>query len=659
MVVMNALEHRRACSRRRAWDDAYQSLLSADQDAALEADDLERLATAAFLTGRDVEYQRLQERLHRLHADAHDEARAARSAFWLALSSLLRGQVGPANAWIARGQRLVASRDCVERGYVLIAEQQLHRGEADAALASATQAAAIGEGFDDADLTAAARHAQGRALIDHGDVVAGLKRLDETMLAVVADELSPIMTGLMYCSVIDTCRQVYALGRACEWTAAFARVCAQQPDMVAFTGTCHVHRSEILQLQGAWPDALAEACRACERAQRAERKPPGAALYQQAEIHRLRGEFAKAEDAYQSASDCGCEPQPGLALLRMAQGRIDAACAAIRRLTSASSDRLRRARFLPAYLEILLAIGDVAEARRRRDELHALADGFDADGLRAVVAQADGAIALVEGHPQAALDPLQYAFAQWQRLEAPYDAARVRVLIGQACQALGDEETAALEHKAARSEFERLGARPDAARLDAPSTRRRPVPDSPLTTREVEVLRLISGGRTNKEIANELCLSERTIDRHVSNILSKLDLPTRAAAVAHAVHPERIPRNRATAVPEPPPDGRPGGRRWPADRAAARSGRLRGPMAACDPGARGHTPGHRARLARSRRNRRYRPSARSGIRRGMARRSHRMHLPGRASAGRTHARRCHGGAFCRRAQRSSRSARAR
>jgi tetratricopeptide (TPR) repeat protein len=423
---MDTLQHGRECYGRRAWSDAYQSLLIADQATALEADDLDRLATAAYLTGRDVEFQRTLERLHRVHVDADDVPRAARSAFWLALTSLLRDEIGQANAWIARGQRLVEDRDCVERGYVMlaVAEQQLRDGQADAAHTTASEAANVGECFHDADLTAAARHGQGRALIDQGDVVAGLKRLDETMLPVVAGELSPIMTGLMYCSVIDTCRQVYALGRAREWTSAFSRVCEQQPDMSAFTGTCLVHRSEILQLQGAWPDALTEACRACERAQRAERKPPGAALYQQAEIHRLRGEFAKAEDAYDAASERGCEPQPGLSLLRLAQGRTDAACAAIGRLTSATSDRLRRARLLPAYLEIMLALGDVEDARRARDELQELADVFDTDGLRAVVAQADGAIALIEGHAQAALDPLRCAFEQWQRLEAPYEAAR-------------------------------------------------------------------------------------------------------------------------------------------------------------------------------------------------------------------------------------------
>ena len=408
--------------------------------------------------------------------------------------------------------------------------------QSEAAYATASQAASLGERFSDTDLIAAARHGQGRSLINQGAVVAGLKCLDETMLAVVAGELSPIMTGLMYCSVIDTCRQVYALGRAREWTSAFSRVCAQQPDMIAFTGTCLVHRSEILQLLGSWPDALTEACRACERALSAERKPPGAAFYQQAEIHRLRGEFAKAEEAYRAASERGCEPQPGLALLRLAQGRTDAACAAIRRSTTATHDRLARARLLPAYFEIMLAVGDVADARRARDQLQELADVFDTDGLRAVVAQADGAIALGEGRPSAALDPLRRAFDGWQRLEAPYDAARVRVLIAEACRALGDNEAATLERQAARSEFARLGAQADLHRLDAPATAAPPGAGNPLTTRERQVLRLVSTGRTNRDIADELCVSERTIDRHVSNILSKLDVPTRAAAAVYAVH---------------------------------------------------------------------------------------------------------------------------
>lgn len=539
---MDLLQHGRECYGRRAWADAYQAFRSADQAAPLDADDLQRLATAAYLNGRDVEFLRAQERLHRIFADAADGARAARCASWLALTSLFRGDVGQANAWIARGQRLVEDRDCVERGYVLlaVAEQQLRDGQSAAAHATASQAARLGERFGDTDLVAAARHGQGRALIDQGEVVAGLKRLDETMLPVVAGELSPMMTGLTYCSVIDTCRQVYALGRAREWASAFSRVCEQQPEIGAFTGICLVHRSEILQLLGAWPDALTEARRACECALRAVRKPPGAAFYQQGEIHRLRGEFAKAEDAYQAASERGCEPQPGLALLRLAQGRSEAACAAIGRLTTATSDQLAHARLLPAYVEIMLAVGDLEDARRARDQLHDLADVFDTDGLRAVAAQADGAVALGEGHPAAALDPLRRAFDRWQRLEAPYDAARVRVLIGEACRALGDDEAATLERQAARSEFTRLGAQSDLHRLDAPITDVPPRAGHPLTTRELQVLRLVSNGRTNRDIADQLCLSERTIDRHVGNILSKLDVPTRSSrlgAFAEATTP--------------------------------------------------------------------------------------------------------------------------
>lgn len=535
---MDDLEHGRKCYGRRAWGEAYRALQSADEATPLEADDLERLATAACLSGREAEFLRILERQYHVHDGSGANARAARCAFWLALTFWSRGETGQSNAWTSRGQRLVENHDCAERGYlaVAVAEQQLHEGHADAAEATAGQAVAIGESFGDADLMAAARHVQGRALIDQGHVVAGLKRLDETMLAVVAGELFPIMTGLMYCSVIDTCRQVYALGRAREWTSAFSRVCDQQPEMVAFSWSCLVHRAEIMQLQGAWPDAMTEACRACERAQRAERKPPGAALYQQAEIHRLRGEFAKAEGAYYSASELGCEPQPGLALLRLAQGRADAACAAIRRLTSATSNRLRRARLLPAHLEIMLGIGEVEEARVARDELQELAHAFESDVLRAVVSQADGAIALADDRAREALDPLRSAFERWERLEAPYEAARVRVLIGHACRALGDDEAAGLEYAAARVVFERLGAEPDRAGLDALNTAVESASAGPLTARELGVLRMISTGRTNKEIADELCLSERTIDRHVSNILGKLDVPSRAAATAYALH---------------------------------------------------------------------------------------------------------------------------
>jgi DNA-binding NarL/FixJ family response regulator len=303
--------------------------------------------------------------------------------------------------------------------------------------------------------------------------------------------------------------------------------------MIAFTGTCLVHRAAIMQFRGAWPDAMSEACRACERAERVERKPPGAAVYQQGEIYRLRGEYAKADAAYRHASQLGFEPQPGLALLRLAEGQGDAAAAVMRRLLIAITDPFQRARLLPAHIDIMLAMGDAKEAGRACGELETIADTCDTDILRAVTKQAHGAIALSQNDAKTAIGLLRCAFELWARVEAPYETARVRALLGQACRMLGDEETAALEFQAARTAFDELGAQPDRARLDVLDARRESS-SGPLTRREREVLKLIAAGRTNKAIAEALCLSERTIDRHVGNILTKLDVPSRAAATAYA-----------------------------------------------------------------------------------------------------------------------------
>lgn len=498
----------------------------ADQAAELAAEDLECLATAAYLTGRDHDFHKALERAHHAFVERQERARAARAGFWLGLTLMLRGEMGQATGWLSRARRLVEGEECVEHGYLQLplAEQQLARGEGDAAFATASAAAALGERFADADLIACARHLQGRIVMRQGRVEAGLALLDEAMLAVVADELSPIVTGLVYCSVIAACSQVAAMGRAREWTAALGKWCAQQPDMVAFTNPCLVHRAEVLQLSGAWPDAMREACRACERFSRGEEeKPPAAALYRQGEIHRLRGEFAQAEAAYRDAARLGCEPQPGLALLRMAQGRHEAACAALRRVLDTVSDPLRRACLLPAQVEILLAANELEAARGACAELEALARKFATEALQAMAGAARGALELAAGEARAALGPLRRAFDLWRELEAPYEAARVRTLLATACRALGDEEAAALELEEARRTFERLGAA-------AP----RAAPPATLTVRELEVLRLVAAGKTNKRIARELRLSERTIDRHVSNILTKLDVPSRAAATAWA-----------------------------------------------------------------------------------------------------------------------------
>jgi DNA-binding NarL/FixJ family response regulator len=326
------------------------------------------------------------------------------------------------------------------------------------------------------------------------------------------------------------------LSRAREWTSALSRWCDQQKQMTAFTGICLVRRAEILQLQGIWVDAMAEADRACKPIALggADRGPPAAAFYQKAEMHRLRGEVEAAEDGYRTASRLGREPQPGLALLRLHQGRADAASAAIRRVVGAVADPLERARLLPAHVEIMLATGDIEEARRACSDLEEIAQEFTTEILQAMAAQARGAVALAEGEVRAALAPLRRAFVAWQAAEAPYEEARVRVLMGLACRSIGDEEMSGLELAAARAVFERLGAEPEIARLDALGKAQRSVPEHGLTQRELQILRLIAAGKTNKAIAADLFVSERTIDRHVSNIFGKLDVPSRAAATAYA-----------------------------------------------------------------------------------------------------------------------------
>lgn len=534
--MADPLHEGRESYRRREWATAYTSLSRADRSCPLSAENLELLSTSAYLIGRELESETILERAHHAHAAAGDQVRAARSAFWLGLCVLLRGEIAPASGWLSRARRLLGSRDCVEQGYLLlpVAEQCLADNDAETAYDAATRAAGVGKRFGDADLIACAQHLQGRASIRQGHIKRGLALLDEAMLAVTLGELSPILTGLIYCSVIEACQQVHASSRAREWTSALSRWCAQQPAMVAFTATCLVRRAEILQAHGDWSDALSEACRACEWARNADRQPPGAAFYQQAEILRLRGDFVAAEEAYRSASRLGCEPQPGLALLWLAQGRTDAARAAIRRVVNADPDRWQSATLLPAYIEVMLATGDVRDARRACRELTELAAAVDTDALRAAAAHSRGAVELAEGDPRAALKSLRHAFDAWQQMEVPYAAARVRMLIGVACRLLGDQETAALEFGAARAVFHQLGAAPDLARLDTCENRDAPTQPQRLTPRELQVLGLVAAGKTNKAIATALSLSERTVDRHVGNVLAKLDVPSRAAAAAYA-----------------------------------------------------------------------------------------------------------------------------
>ncbi|QEX14852.1 hypothetical protein FRZ44_01270 [Hypericibacter terrae] len=421
----------------------------------------------------------------------------------------------------------------MEQGYLLLplVEQHLSASASQEAYTIATRAAEVGERFGESDLIACARHLEGRALMQQGQVERGLALLDEAMVAVIAGELSPRMTGLIYCSVIDSCLQVYAFARAREWTSALAQWCAEQPQLVSFTGACLVHRAEVMRLHGAWADAIEEGRRAC--AEVMQQAPP-AAFYQQGEMHRLRGEFKAAEGAYREASRRGFEPQPGLALLRMAQGHGVDAAATIRRVATGTRDKLQRTRLLPAYVEIMLGVGDTQNARAACRELDNIADAHDIRVLRAIAAHSRGSVELAEGDAGTAFNSLRYAFEIWQQVEAPYQAARARELVGLACRALGDNEGARLELEAARIVFKQLSAMPDLARVGSLAMSTSSAQLHGLTSRELQVLRMVAAGKTNKAIAAELFLSQRTVDRHVSNLIRKLDVTSRTAAAAYA-----------------------------------------------------------------------------------------------------------------------------
>jgi DNA-binding CsgD family transcriptional regulator len=523
---------------RRAWAEAFAELSAADREAPLEPDDLERLATAAYLVGRDEDSADLWERAHNELLGGGDVLRAARCAGWLVFVLLNGGEFARAGGWLARARRLVddAQRDCAEQGHLLVpvAFQRAVEGDWPSAYAISSQAAEIGDRFGDIDLITLARNIQGRALIGQGKTVEGMALLDEVMVSVMADEASEIVAGAVYCSVIEACQEVFDLRRAQQWTAALTHWCDSQPDLVPFSGHCLVHRAEIMQLHGAWADALDAAQGACERLLRRAQPALGAAFYQQAELHRLCGEFAQAEDAYRQASRWGREPQPGLARLRLAQGQVDAAAAAIRRVVDEAQDRVTRSRLLPALVEIMFASGDVHAARVAADELSEMADDLDAPLLRALATHAQGTVLLLEGDARAAHGALRRAWRAWQELEVPYEAARARVLIGLACRQLGDQEGAEMELEAARWVFQQLGAVPDLAGAEALAKKAPAKAAGGLTARELEVLRLVATGKTNRSIAADLFLSEKTVARHVSNIFTKLGLSSRAAATAYA-----------------------------------------------------------------------------------------------------------------------------
>jgi DNA-binding CsgD family transcriptional regulator len=545
MSAQALLQQGRESYSRQAWGEVYLCLSQADALEPLAAEDLGLLATAAHLTGRDGERDALWARAHQQFLDAGNPPAAAKAAFALVMAFMQQGNSAQAGGWLGRANRILEEYgvECVEKGYLLIpaALRSLDSGDVSGGLQVFDQVAKIADRFADTDLVAMSRLGRGRALVNLGDIDEGFSMLDEAMVSVTAGEVSPIVSGVIYCAVIEACQDMFDLRRAQEWTAALSHWCSSQPDLVPFRGECLVYRVEIMQLKGSWPDAMEEVRRACDLFDVFPARPAApAAFYRLGELHRLRGELSKAEEAYRQVSRMGRTPQPGFALLRLAQGQAEAAVASIQTAIGEAAGRFDRAKLLGAYVEVLLTAGTVDDAARAVDELDELAVDIGAPFLAAMAAYSRGTL-LMETDPQSALQSLRDSWRLWRELEVPYEGARTRKMIGIAARRLGDEETAQMELDAARWVFRQLGAAHDLAAVDQLLSNRPAQIPGGLTGRELEVLRLVASGKTNRAIAAELFLSEKTVARHLSNIFTKLGITSRSAATAFAFQHDLVP----------------------------------------------------------------------------------------------------------------------
>jgi DNA-binding CsgD family transcriptional regulator len=530
MLVMEARARAHDAFGRRDWQAAYDAFRACDD---LGADDHDALAESAHWLGLADEAVDSYGQAYRLHLEAGSARRASLSAFMLAIYLRLRGDSAQADGWLARAERLLATEaEGAEHGYPLyLAVARLMGSDLGAAADAARRMQDLGRRFGDDTLVALGVFFEGRALIKQARVPEGLALLDEAMLAALSDNLKPMWTGAIYCGLLDACHELFDLRRAREWTEATRRWCSPLPAASLYPGICRVHQAEILQVGGAWEQAEAEALGACRDMADIDVFVVAAGYYEVGEIRRRRGDPAGAEEAYTRAHEVGRDPQPGWALLRLAQGRVDAAASSIAAaLASFSGSRLERAPLLAAQVEIALAAGDVDLAERAATEVVDTAEAFESTGLRATGERCRGAVALARGHAIAALVALRLAFDLWHELDVPYEAARARALLCEAYRAAGDTDAAARECAAARATFQRLGALADLRALDDADA-----PPYELTPREVDVLALVADGCTNPQIAASLFISRKTAEHHVSNILVKLGVSSRTEAAAAAV----------------------------------------------------------------------------------------------------------------------------
>jgi DNA-binding CsgD family transcriptional regulator/tetratricopeptide (TPR) repeat protein len=532
--MTSGLERGREAFGRRAWRHAFDAFTTT---TSLGVDDEERLAVASYLIGEDDASAQAWERAHLTHVELGDRESAARCAFWLGITLMLHGESARGSGWLARAERLVegAGPTCAVTGLLLVPSflAALESGDAASSAELAGRIVAIADACGDRDVLALGLLCRGQASLANGVLTEGLRALDEAMVSVTTGEVAPIPAGIVYCAVIESCVYVYELRRAAEWTEALHEWCSSQPDLVPYRGQCLVHRSQLLQVHGDWAAATIEAQRAAERLADPLHPALGVARYQQGELHRLRGEFTDAMRAYRAAGELGRDPAPGLALLRLAEGDLASAESAIRRMLAERTSSHARPPVLAAAVEVHLAAGDLDDARAASDELSTVAREIDTPVLHAISDDAAGAVLLASGDADGALVLLRAASRRWREMEMPYELARTRVAIAAACRALGDLDAAGLELELARTTFERLGATPDLHRV-MPSGDRGSHVAGELTDRELEVVRLVATGRTNREIAVTLSISAHTVARHLQNIFVKLSVSSRTAATAYA-----------------------------------------------------------------------------------------------------------------------------
>ena len=544
--------------RRHRWDEARDGFRHARAGGELAADDALALADSAWWLGQVDESIEAGEAAYRLHVAAGETCGAASAAVQVAVNHLLRGEELEGSGWMGRAMELLADvPDSREAAYLRYftqvsvphapdgparADGAREDGVAEAVIATARAVADDGHRLGDPGLVAAGTLGEGRALVKQGRVAEGMVLLDRAMLIVLDGHVTPDLAGNLYCHMIDACHELADVRRAAHWTAALERWLATLPAAVVFTGICRVHRSQILQVAGDWDRAERVAVQVCAELDAVMLAPAAEGHYQVGEINRLRGRFAAAEEEYGRAHRLGRDPQPGLALLRLTQGRVPAAAAAVRAaLLAETGDRLVRARLCAAQVEIALAAGDPATARAAAAELAETAAAFSSPGLAADAARATGAVLLAEGDAARALAGLRDACRRCVELGAPYECARARLLLADAYAALGDAEAAARELDAADATFAELGAVTDRA---AAAARRGAATPGGLTDRESEVLACLAAGRSNREIGTTLVISEKTVARHLSNIFAKLGVTSRTAATAYAFEHGLVPAER-------------------------------------------------------------------------------------------------------------------